>query len=509
MKFRFSLAAASLLALSALTAPVATAQDELNGAPDSSHDKPAHGRGRTRNAIGHAGTGAVVQGNGINYHGGPVMHGIVHLYFIWYGNWAQDAKANTILSAWATNIGGSQYEAINTTYGDSTGNVSGAITFAGSTTSTLSLGTSLTDSNIASIVSNALTSGALPVDANGVYFVLTAPGVAETSGFLTQYCGWHTYGTLNGTPIKYAFVGDAAGSSLGNCAEQTSNSPNGDPAVDAMVSVMSHELEEAASDPQLNAWYDSSGEENADKCAWTFGTTYHTSNGSLANVNLGGLDYLIQQNWLNANGGYCTMSYTVTPDFSLSVSPTSQTVPSTGGAAAYTITETNLNGFTGSVTYAESGLPAWAAASFSGLVLTATVPAGTTAGSYPFTITGTSSGSLVHSVSATLVVSAAAKPTFTISISPTSRTVTRPGSATYTVTITPQNGFNSSVSLSASGAKTGLTLNLSPTSVAGGNGTSTLTATVTTSARRATDTLTVTGTGGGVTKSASTSLRVQ
>src|SRR5512147_2327739 len=32
---------------------------------------------------------AVVTGNGINYHGGPVMKGNpVHTYVIWYGNWA-------------------------------------------------------------------------------------------------------------------------------------------------------------------------------------------------------------------------------------------------------------------------------------------------------------------------------------------------------------------------------------------------------------------------------------
>ena len=33
-------------------------------------------------------------------------------------------------------------------------------------------------------------------------------------------------------------------------------------------------LEETATDPDLNAWYDRRGYENADKCAWTFGTTY-------------------------------------------------------------------------------------------------------------------------------------------------------------------------------------------------------------------------------------------
>ena len=76
-----------------------------------------------------------------------------------------------------------------------------------------------------------------------------------------------------------------------------------------MASVISHELEETTTDPDLNAWYDRRGAENADKCAWTFGTTYSVVNGSVANMKLGGLDYLIQRNWVNANGGYCALSY--------------------------------------------------------------------------------------------------------------------------------------------------------------------------------------------------------
>src|SRR5665213_4613011 len=190
MKSRFSLAAASLLALSALTAPVATAQDELNGAPDSTHDQPAHGRGRTRNQIGHAGSGgAVVQGSGINYHGGPVMHGAVNLYFIWYGNWGSEySNASNIIDAWAAAIGDSPYENINTTYGDATGNVSGQIHYGGFALDGGSKGTSLSDNSIAAIVSSALTSQAIPVDTNAVYMVLTAPGIKETSGFLPQYC---------------------------------------------------------------------------------------------------------------------------------------------------------------------------------------------------------------------------------------------------------------------------------------------------------------------------------
>jgi len=510
MKSGFSLAAASLLALCVLTAPIATAQDELNGALDSTHDQPAHGRGSTRNQIRHARSGgAVVQGNGINYHGGPVMHGAVNLYFIWYGNWGSEyTNASNIINAWATAIGGSSYENINTTYGDATGNVSGQIHYAGFALDAGSQGTSLSDNSIANIVSSALTSKALPVDTNAVYMVLTAPGVKETSGFITSYCGWHTYGTYNGSNIKYAFIGDAAGPSLGNCAEQTSSSPNGDPAVDAMVSVMAHELEESTSDPNLNAWYDSNGEENADKCAWTFGTTHPAaSNGSKANMNLGGRDFLIQQNWLNLNGGSCALAYNPSPNFSLSVSPSSQSVAPGGTTGNYTVTATSLNGYQGMPVYTvTSGLPSGATASVNGDLITIATTTLTAAGTYVFTITGTDSGAgLTNTTTATLVVNAPPSPSFTLSMSPSSNTVKRPGSASYTVTITPVNNFTGTVALSASPNKTGLQYSFS--SISGGQ--SILTVTVSNSAKRGTTTITVTGKSGTISKTATASLQVQ
>ena len=76
-----------------------------------------------------------------------------------------------------------------------------------------------------------------------------------------------------------------------------------------MASIIAHELEEAVTDPDLNAWYDNRGQENADKCAWTFGTTFKASNGSLYNITLGGRQYLIQRNWVNSGSIGCSMSY--------------------------------------------------------------------------------------------------------------------------------------------------------------------------------------------------------
>jgi len=241
--------------------------------------------------------------NGIFYHGGPVMLGTVNVYYIWYGNWGA-SEAKTILADFAANFGGSPYYNINTTYYDgSSHHLNNQITLAGQTDDNYSHGKSLSDSAIQAVV---LGSG-LPLEASGVYIVLTSNDVTASSGFCTQYRGWHTHTTSGSIQVKYAFVGDPTRCPSA-CEAQTSG-PNGSTGADGMANIIAHEVEEAASDPELNAWYDRRGYENADKCAWTFGTTYTTSTGAKANMKLGSRDYLIQRNWVNASGGSCALSY--------------------------------------------------------------------------------------------------------------------------------------------------------------------------------------------------------
>jgi hypothetical protein len=245
--------------------------------------------------------------NGISYHGGPVFTTAVNVYLIWYGNWSGDT-ATAILPQLVTGLSGSPYYRINTTYYDGAKrHVPNVVTLAGQTNDPYSQGaTNLSDGSINTVVTSAISSGALPKDPNGLYFVLTSTDVTK-SGFLTSYCGWHTHATIGGADIKYSFVGNPG--TNGACSAQTSVSPNNNVGADAMASVVTHELEETATDPDLNAWWDQRGYENADKCAWTFGTTYKVSNGSVANLTLGGLNFLIQRNWVNASGGYCALSY--------------------------------------------------------------------------------------------------------------------------------------------------------------------------------------------------------
>ena len=214
-------------------------------------------------------TGAVVQGNGINYHGGPVMHNTPNAYVIWYGNWnstgSNTAATKSLIEHFLSTIGGSALELVNSTYGDNSANVTGNVRFGGSTTNTSTA--NLSDAGVQSVVAGAINSGALPRDSNGVYFVLTSSGISETSGFCTQYCGWHTHANLGGTDIKYAFVGNPDRCPSGCEIQRTGpNSPATNVGgADGMANVISHELEEAISDPDLNAWFDSNGQENADK----------------------------------------------------------------------------------------------------------------------------------------------------------------------------------------------------------------------------------------------------
>src|SRR5260370_42663392 len=95
---------AGSLILGTLLAPLAAlAQNETNHGPDLG--TPADGRGNHTRQMpprAQAGTGgAVVQGNGISYHNGPVMRSGVNIYYIWYGDWTQDSTAGPILTDYA------------------------------------------------------------------------------------------------------------------------------------------------------------------------------------------------------------------------------------------------------------------------------------------------------------------------------------------------------------------------------------------------------------------------
>jgi hypothetical protein len=226
-----------------------------------------------------------------------VMTSCPAVYYIWYGNWSGNS-ATSLLPQLPPDLSGSSYWNIVTTYTNSAGtHIPNCLTYGGSTTDSYSQGTTLSDAGVWNVVTRALNNGYLPRSSNAVYYVLTSSDVTESSGFCTQYCGWHTNGSNSGVDIKYAFVGNAARCPSA-CGTQIT-SPNGNAGADAMATSIAQQLANTVTDPDGNAWYDSSGSEMADKCA--------SQSGSY--IVLGGTEWYLKPLWVNAGTGYCSTHY--------------------------------------------------------------------------------------------------------------------------------------------------------------------------------------------------------
>ncbi|MEO8295429.1 MAG: PKD domain-containing protein, partial [Gemmatimonadota bacterium] len=119
-------------------------------------------------------------------------------------------------------------------------------------------------------------------------------------------CAYHGHFTWNSPqgPKEVIFAAQPWVQQYPTGCSINSTPPNGDAAADRVISVVAHEVEESTTDYLLNAWYDASGQENADKCAYMYGTTYNNGTG-VANMKIGAKDFLIQMNWVNSGNGGC------------------------------------------------------------------------------------------------------------------------------------------------------------------------------------------------------------
>jgi hypothetical protein len=252
-------------------------------------------------------------GSRMIYHNGPVMTGTSNVYMIWYGDWSGNT-AKYILDFMIASLGGTSYFQINTTYPELSGAApSGGLVYSGGVDDLYSHGNSLDQSDVDEIVTNSILTGQLPLDLRGIYIVLGALDV-DMTGFVDGPCDLHGTVEVVGTQARYIFVPNSA-RYLNACASQFLGrngellpTPNNNLAADAMASWVAHGLNATVTNPQGNGWFDRSGLENSGKCEGTYGTTYTTPNGARANINLGGQNYLLQQNWINDRKGRCALS---------------------------------------------------------------------------------------------------------------------------------------------------------------------------------------------------------
>lgn len=261
--------------------------------------------------------------NKMIYHNGAVLQGASNIYFIYYGCWncgyaGSNLDTKMILTDLAIYLGGSPYFRINTTYPDAGGFApNGYLIYGGDAQdASYSEGSNLTVAGFEAIITKQIYNFYLPADPNGIYVILGSSDVSsDATGFCTSSAApYHGYFNLFSS-LKYVFVGNAA-----RCPQAAAPqfygrggrqlpTPNANFAADAMASTLAQALDATVTNPAFNAWFDRSGLENAEKCAGKFGTVYTTANGAKANMRLGGRDFLIQQNWVNAGKGYCALAY--------------------------------------------------------------------------------------------------------------------------------------------------------------------------------------------------------
>jgi subtilase family serine protease len=206
-----------------------------------------------------------------------------------------------------------------------------------------------------------------------------------------------------------------------------------------------------------------------------------------------------------------------TPNFSISASPSSVSVVQ-GSNGSSTITTAVSGGFDAAIALTASGQPTGVTVTFnptsiaapgSGSSAMSMAVASTTAtGTYTITVAGTGGG-ITQKTTVALTVTAAAGADFSISASPTAISVVRGESGSSTITTAALNGFDSAVTLSASGEGSQQKVTFSPNPIAApGSGSSTMTVTVGTRASVGAHTITITGTGGGKTHTATVTLTV-
>jgi hypothetical protein len=130
------------------------------------------------------------------------------------------------------------------------------------------------------------------------------------------FCAYHSQAATSTIyanlpfPVYQSPVGFTCGSDARFPQIQT---PNGNPDADTEVSPTSHEIMEAITDPDAaTGWFDSSGLENGDECAYVFGTTQGVAGQLYNQVFHHHHHYLTQEEFSNLDfaqtGGGCLQS---------------------------------------------------------------------------------------------------------------------------------------------------------------------------------------------------------
>jgi hypothetical protein len=217
--------------------------------------------------------------------------------------WVPDNGLNNIATQYYQTIGGVTSYIVNGGYLVAAYVDQGALPASGCTDSATP-GNCITDAQIQTEVAHAMAVNGWTGGMNKIFILYTSSGegscftAASTSCAYTQYCAYHGFFSSGGQNVIYANMPYA---NPATCQTGTETSPNQDALADAETSPTSHEMIEAVTDPLLNAWYDASGNEIGDLCAYMYGTNTWTNpaNGIHANQSWNGWYFEDQQEYNN------------------------------------------------------------------------------------------------------------------------------------------------------------------------------------------------------------------
>lgn len=270
--------------------------------------------------VGHQVTPTQTQSN-LLYHGGPIMKKSVTYAIYWDPPKLQNGTASFFSAQYQStvdryfgDVGGNGLYNNDTQYymtkGRKTIHIKNSSSLGGTwvdtgafpapgCTDSATPGNCLSDSQIQAEVTHAIAVNGWKANAKNMFFVFTPKGMGSCFNGSSE-CAFTAYCAYHGSFANTIYANMPYGNTFSHNCTTLSSFPN-DPDSDVEISITSHEHMEAVTDPKLNAWYDSSGEEIGDLCAYNYGTL--SLDGGLANEQWDGNFYVVQQEWDNKVSG--------------------------------------------------------------------------------------------------------------------------------------------------------------------------------------------------------------
>ena len=225
---------------------------------------------------------ATSSGSNLVDHGGPVLASSATYAIFWGQQSAWSSDVQTGIASLFGGFNGSNYLGISKQY------MRGAAissTFGGTTLDSSAPPKRVSAATLGAEVAKLYGSNLNPA---GIYFVYTST-FPKGGGF----CAWHSDTTVNGKTIQVAYMPNTGLAGAG-CDPGNLYNLSGSEDLRSLANVTSHEFSEAVTDPQISAWYDNSGSEIGDKCAWQFTAPVTLGNKSV---------WQLQEEWSNAISG--------------------------------------------------------------------------------------------------------------------------------------------------------------------------------------------------------------